>query len=134
MVSWWNCSVGKPSSVEDTRVIVLSVSPSATWKETGIDLDGPLCLRGFLFDRKTNGHVERVSAAHLGDFAEVWEDQLEGLCDAFGGDNAQLPEEVGSPGKHLSRDGGEDDACDDPQAMSVICFSESDGIRRGVCE
>ena len=76
----------------------------------GIDLDGPLCLRGFLFDRKTNGHVERVSAAHLGDFAEVWEDQLEGLCDAFGGDHAQLPEEVGSPGKHLSRDGGEDDA------------------------
>ena len=76
----------------------------------GIDLDGPLCLRGFLLDRKTNGHVECVSAAHLGDLAEVREDQFEGLRDAFGGDHAQLSEEVGSPGEHFPRDGGEDDA------------------------
>ena len=76
----------------------------------GIDLDSPLRLRGFLLDRKTDGDVERVSATHLGDFAEVREDQLDRFRDAFCGDHAQFSEEVAPPGEDLSCDCGEGDA------------------------
>ena len=134
MVSWWNCSVGKPSSVEDTRVIVLSVSPSATWKETGsistaLSVSAASCLIG----RQT---------ATLNAFPQhTWVTLLRsGKISWRGSATRSVVITPNSPKKLVPQENTfpvtveKTTQCDDPQAMSVICFSESDGIRRGVCE
>lgn len=100
-------AVERRRHVRDVAEGVFSVS---NLEGNGIDFASSLRLGDFLLDREADGDVERVSTTHLGDLAEVREDQLKRFRDAFCGNHAQLSEEVGTPREHLPCGRGEDNA------------------------